>query len=176
MIIDWPGNIIPTAQGMPYLEQNSASGGRSLSGTERIIITNAGRWRWTVRLFIGTVDQVRAWRGLMAIAQGRGNPILVPYFDKTTDLATINGERAARASISAGILYNDSGDLTSHSDGTLLTDTIMPARVTQTKGAGVSIVRVSVFLWPFVQSGRLLFNQPAPLPGAQRRKHQWQHL
>lgn len=142
MIVDWPGNIIPVAQGVPYLEQNAASGGRSLSGTERIIITNAGRWRWSVRLFLGTVEQVRAWRGVMALVQGRGNPIMVPYFDQTTDLAAVNGERAARTSITAGIMYTESGDNVTHDDGTLLSDTVMPARATLTKGAGQSVVRL----------------------------------
>jgi len=116
-IYDWPLVLGNHGHTLPYLEKQVASSGATLSGNERVIGTDAGRWRYTLQTriwskkFAGDADRLLAWRGFMALVQGRLNLIRVPFFD-SSDFIAANG---LPASLTAGQIPYSNGKL--HSNG-----------------------------------------------------------
>lgn len=83
MAVRWP---IPLQANdvLWQLENQSRSGGASLTGSEQIVSSGAGRWRATVNINLVALqleDAVLSFRALMAQLEGRVGEILLPAFD-----------------------------------------------------------------------------------------------
>jgi hypothetical protein len=115
IIIDWPSALKPIHALMPYIENNTTSSGSSITGIERLVSTDAGRWRYGFRLTIKTVAHVMAWRSLMAQTETRANIIRVPIEDCRYDVAATSGLR----SLYRGKIQDVK---IPHSDGALFSD------------------------------------------------------
>jgi hypothetical protein len=90
-IIDWPANLTYFAADIPVLSQGLASAGAALTGQERFVATNAGRWRYGCRVRLETRDKVIAWRALLVQCQWRANRVRVPILDWFHSPAAVAG-------------------------------------------------------------------------------------
>jgi uncharacterized protein YaiE (UPF0345 family) len=66
------------------LTGSSASGGRSVSGSEQVIATSAGFWRAKFEIDVKDETKILAWRAFVAQLDGRAGVADVPVFDKFT--------------------------------------------------------------------------------------------
>lgn len=114
-IVDWPSTLKPQHNIIPYLEKHVASSGASLSGVERVLVTDAGRWRYGFSLPLRTRANVMAWKKFMVESEGRANIVRVPIcdFGIQTDIGT--GALTATVADNPGVSYSDG---TYHSDST----------------------------------------------------------
>lgn len=128
-IIDWPAALIKYQQVMPWLEKNVASSGASLSGVERVVATDAGRWRYGFSTMIWNkknvddVSRILAWRAFITLAEGRGNIIRVPINDIGVTRDIQFGAGIAVSADNPSLPYSDG---TYHSDGTGFTQAFSP--------------------------------------------------
>lgn len=90
-IIDWPANLSYFGADIPVLSQGLASAGAALTGQERFVATNAGRWRYGCRVRLNTRDKVIAWRALLVQCQWRANRVRVPILDWFNSPAAVAG-------------------------------------------------------------------------------------
>jgi hypothetical protein len=80
MAIAFPAGIWPTRI-MFDLELASRTGGASISGSEQVIASGAGRWRATASFSVRTEAQVLNWRGFRASLDGMAGAFDVSPFD-----------------------------------------------------------------------------------------------
>lgn len=113
-IIDWPSSLRPNNSVIPWIEGNVASAGASLTGQERVIQTDAGRWRYGFTVPIRTRNHALAWRALTGLTEGRAHLIRVPICDGLFDPAAVAGVRSA--------LVRDYRNGLPHGDGALFDD------------------------------------------------------
>ena len=78
----WPSVLKARAPAQFTPVPRSRGGGVSLSGVEQVVSSGAGIWKATIgNVAIRTSDQIRLWRSLQALLQGRVNPVLVSPCD-----------------------------------------------------------------------------------------------
>ncbi len=78
--INWPYAVFPKSA-MFHPENQSRSGGASLTGSEQVTISNSGRWRARTASPILTENSVLAWRAFVSLMEGRAGTVLVPKWD-----------------------------------------------------------------------------------------------
>lgn len=139
MIIDWPVGLTFKTQMWPMLVNRGASSGRSMTGAERVIFTDAGYWQLGATIRFQKQADVMAWKALLAMTEGRSNVIRFPVFDKQTTPADLAGTRATlQAAIdAAGVTYSDGA---THSDLTSLDQGLITANSTFAYTAGVTVM------------------------------------
>jgi len=81
MTIRFPANIRVHPRPSVTLAGTSVSGGRTLSGVERIKQGDAGYWRMSLPIIILNHDNILALRAIDAILGGRAGAIIVPVYD-----------------------------------------------------------------------------------------------
>lgn len=79
--MNWPLALPPWKVDF-FVDQPSRSGGASLTGSEQIIVSNAGRWRASVALTIRGEAANLALRAMVAALEGRAGTILVPMWER----------------------------------------------------------------------------------------------
>lgn len=79
--MDWPIALPPWKVDF-FVDQPSRSGGASLTGSEQIIVSNAGRWRASVTLTVRGEAANLALRAMVASLEGRAGTILVPVWER----------------------------------------------------------------------------------------------
>lgn len=142
-IVTWPGNLRPSSALIPVLEKNVASSGMSLAGTERIVATDAGRWRFGMRLALRNRDQMLSWRAIVAIAEGPATAFRVPVCDGLYDPAAVAGIRShlVRSIPANGITHSDGATF---SDGTGYAMALSYATTVATAAAGATSIRLTM--------------------------------
>ena len=78
--IAWPAAVFP-ATALFHPESQSRSGGLSMTGSEQLTISNAGRWRAALTMPVITGESVLAWRAFVSMMEGRAGTALVPKWD-----------------------------------------------------------------------------------------------
>lgn len=106
----FPPALLPSSVTF-HPESLSRSGGRSLTGSEQVVSSGAGRWRASMTFAIKGAASVQSYRAMLAALQGRTNTILVSPFDpyRPTDA---NGRRlsiVAAASLDGDYLFDQTG-------------------------------------------------------------------
>ena len=141
IIIDWPSVLRPTQATAPWLEANVASAGQSLTGQERFLVTDAGRWRHAISVPVRRREHVLAWRGLMAMTEGRAHVIRLPICDGLYDPLAVSGLRhqVVRGIPDSGIPHDDGAP---HSDGAGYGTALVHGVVTMTTAQGATSITV----------------------------------
>jgi hypothetical protein len=106
--IEWPAALVPSAA-MFHPDMPSRSGGASLSGSEQVNVSPAGRWRARLEIPVHTETKVLAHRALIAQLSGRAGTVLVPKWEmfgpKDSDGRRLNHRNAA----GPGSIFDGSG-------------------------------------------------------------------
>ena len=139
-VVNWPSSLRPNHSMIPMLERNTASAGVSISGQERLVATDAGRWRYGFRVPVRNRQQVLAWRALVAQAEGRSNLIRVPICDSQYDPARDVRSAIART-YPAGIPYSSG---TFHSSGMGFAISLVNATVASFAGIGATSITLAM--------------------------------
>src|SRR5690606_25294703 len=85
---------------MFHPENQSRSGGLSMTGSEQVTISNAGRWRARATSPILTEQSVLAWRSFVSLMEGRAGTVLVPKWDNY-GVRDMNGREFSDVSIAS---------------------------------------------------------------------------
>lgn len=78
--MQWPATIVPR-QAMFHPDTPSRSGGLSMTGSEQVTVSNAGRWRARIEAPIMEEESVLTLRAFLAQMQGRAGTVLVPKWE-----------------------------------------------------------------------------------------------
>lgn len=79
--IDWPSAVFPKSA--KFMGENqSRSGGMSMTGSEQLTISNSGRWRASATAPVLTEESVLAWRAFVSMMEGRAGTVLVPKWER----------------------------------------------------------------------------------------------
>lgn len=78
--ITWPSAIFP-AKALFHPENQSRSGGLSLTGSEQFTVSNAGRWRAKLTMPLLSDQSILSWRSFVSLMEGRAGTVLVPKWD-----------------------------------------------------------------------------------------------
>lgn len=78
--IAWPAALLPRKVEF-FPENQSRSGGISLTGSEQLTVSNSGRWRATVSVVIRGEARNLALRQFVAEMEGRVGTVLVPKWE-----------------------------------------------------------------------------------------------
>lgn len=108
--IDWPAAVFPKSA-MFHPDNTSRSGGLSMTGSEQITVSNAGRWRATATAPVLTEESVLAWRAFVSMMEGRAGTVLVPKWDNY-GVRNMNGRAFTDATIAGyadGLNFDLSG-------------------------------------------------------------------
>ncbi|MGV8951191.1 MAG: hypothetical protein ACOH2M_08805 [Cypionkella sp.] len=100
--INWPSAVFPRSA-MFHPENQSKSGGVSLTGSEQVTISNSGRWRAKATSPIMTEQSVLAWRAFVSLMEGRAGTVLVPKWDNYS-IRDMNGRQFSEV---GGATYED---------------------------------------------------------------------
>lgn len=102
--INWPAALLPRMVEFSP-ENQSKSGGLSMTGSEQLTISNAGRWRAKVTVSVRAESSNLALRAFVAAMEGRAGTVLVPKWERfrPTD---VNGRELAQVP-SAGYGCNE---------------------------------------------------------------------
>lgn len=92
--ISWPPLLIPR-QAAFTLDTMSRSGGLSMTGSEQITVSNAGRWKARLDIPVARENRVLALRSLLAQLEGRAGTVLVPKWERYGP-RDANGKRLAQ--------------------------------------------------------------------------------
>lgn len=79
--ISWPPLLIPR-QASFTLDVPSRSGGLSMTGSEQVTVSGAGRWRARLDVPLARENRILEYRALMAQLQGRAGTVLVPKWER----------------------------------------------------------------------------------------------
>lgn len=139
-VFDWPAVLRPNHSMVPVLERNNASAGVSVTGMERLLATDAGRWRYGFRVPVRNREQVLSWRALMALTEGRTFMVRVPVCDSLNDPAYAIRGAISRANPS-GIPHGDGG---MHDDGAGYALSLVNGTVAATANAGATSISVTM--------------------------------
>lgn len=80
-IVVWPAALQIIRRPKISLANASISGGRALTGRERVRYSDAGYWRMSLSFRLVGSAQILAWRAVLARLKGRANVLEVPLFD-----------------------------------------------------------------------------------------------
>lgn len=97
--ITWPAAVFP-ARAMFHPDTQSRSGGQSMTGSEQITVSNAGRWRATLTMPVLTNESILSWRAFISMMEGRAGTCLVPKWDNY-GVRNVNGREFNEAPIAA---------------------------------------------------------------------------
>lgn len=78
--LSWPAAVFP-AKALFHPENQSRSGGLSLTGSEQLTASNAGRWRAALTMPVLNDESILAWRAFVSMMEGRAGTALVPKWD-----------------------------------------------------------------------------------------------
>ena len=81
MTLSLPWNLSPSRSIFSPVN-TSRSGGASMSGSERVVQSNAGHWACTLEIPVYHEEKILAYRAFMAGVEGRGVDVLVPCMTK----------------------------------------------------------------------------------------------
>lgn len=142
-IFDWPARLKPNNATIPWLEGNVASAGPSLSGQERFIASDAGRWRYGFTVPLRKRDDVLAWRAITGLVEGRAYLIRVPICDGLFDPAAVAGIRSSLlASIGSNGVPHSNGAYFSNGAGYAVS--LSTATVAAFAGQGATSIRITM--------------------------------
>ncbi|MCA0401285.1 MAG: hypothetical protein LCH38_10775 [Proteobacteria bacterium] len=79
-VIYWPANLKPLDVTLGEAGR-AVSGGRTLSGVERLTQSDAGFWRMSLTFQLRKSAHILTWRAVLAQLGGRAGRIIVPAFD-----------------------------------------------------------------------------------------------
>lgn len=79
--INWPLAVFPKSA-MFHPENQSRSGGLSMTGSEQLTVSNASRWRAKTTSPVLTEESVLAWRSFVSLMEGRAGTCLVPKWER----------------------------------------------------------------------------------------------
>ena len=79
--IAWPAAVFPKSA-MFHPDSQSKSGGLSMTGSEQLTVSNAGRWRASLTAPIMTEESVLSWRAFVSMMEGRAGTCLVPKWER----------------------------------------------------------------------------------------------
>ncbi len=103
---EWPELLRHHADSEPWLENQARSAGRTFTGQERIVGSDAGFWRYQITTMAWGPEQIVLWRHLMAQVEGRLGVIRMPIWDQRQDVVALSGLESVRQAIpAAGIPY-----------------------------------------------------------------------
>lgn len=148
-IIDWPGTLVPVHTATPWLEKQIASSGATLTGQERVVVTDAGRWRYAMSVPIRKPQQVLAFRALMALTQGKAGLIRVPFCDCRQDVSA--GLPLPKAAPN-GVAHSDGAP---HADGTGYEQVAITAMVATSAATGATSVQLTLPSYITLQPGQM---------------------
>ena len=81
-IIYWPDALLkPASRPMLSLAGQSTSGGRALSGIERVRVADAPVWRMAFPLRLRGSAEILTWRAILAKLKGRSNVVSIPVYE-----------------------------------------------------------------------------------------------
>lgn len=93
----WPANLFPSSVGFEIVGQ-SASGGRSDTGFEQVVVGSAG-YLTAILKFVGLQfrkpERTLAARAMKAHLRGRANSVYMPIYDRWNSPAALAGEDSA---------------------------------------------------------------------------------
>ncbi|QIB32630.1 hypothetical protein [Ancylobacter pratisalsi] len=102
MTVEWPEILKPTRITDPYLAGSYTSGGRTSSGLEQRVYSDAGYWRLSYSIPIRNRAQVLAWRA-MAGRLAAGEDMLVRVYDMHRTDGALGDVQEARVAADAAI-------------------------------------------------------------------------
>lgn len=108
--IEWPRTLRRTASTFHPLTL-TRSGGRSMTGAEQIVASDAGYWTASIAVMIRNTAELHLWRAIQAQILGRTSTIY------------IGPENQIRQPAAAGAGYVIPSGATTHSDGSRFSDT-----------------------------------------------------
>jgi hypothetical protein len=76
--ISWPTKVLPPQNVMFSRKQMSRSGGPSIAGNEQVVSSATDMWRAKLGIKVTRFEQILAFRGMMAQADGRVGTWLIP--------------------------------------------------------------------------------------------------
>lgn len=79
--MEFPGALRPSRPATFHPENPSRSGGISLTGSEQVTISPAGRWRATLELPVYSELTALAYRAFIAQLEGKAGTVLVPKWE-----------------------------------------------------------------------------------------------
>lgn len=79
--IAWPAALNKPVDFHNYHLDSDTSGGVALGGGEQFVVSSGARWGAKGRWFVGSAEQVLAWRSLRSQLKGRANAAVLPNFD-----------------------------------------------------------------------------------------------
>ncbi|GAB4071780.1 hypothetical protein KHC28_00455 [Ancylobacter sonchi] len=94
--MNWPAVLVPKGVG-PELRGSSKSGGRTGTGRQQQVFSQAGYWEFAYSIQICNRAQVLAWRALKANLRSGGDVLLKVYDLHTADGALNEGEASTLA-------------------------------------------------------------------------------
>lgn len=97
--ISWPALLIPR-QASFQIDVPSRSGGLSMTGSEQVTVSNAGRWKARLDIPLARENRVLAMRALLAQLEGRAGTVLVPKWERYGP-RDANGKRLAQLATAA---------------------------------------------------------------------------
>lgn len=89
----WPGTLVPSSV-LFHPNIPSASGGPSITGSEQIVFSSAGRWRAKINLKVVSSQsrkKLLSARALLAHLKGRSNTVFVPVYDDSNAPSPLAG-------------------------------------------------------------------------------------
>jgi hypothetical protein len=92
--ISWPPLLIPR-QASFQIDVPSRSGGLSMTGSEQVTVSAAGRWKARLDVPLARENRILAMRGLLAQLEGRAGTVLVPKWERYGP-RDANGKRMAQ--------------------------------------------------------------------------------
>lgn len=112
MSVPFPAILVPSSVTQPRILGASRSGGPSITGSEQVIVSDAGRWAWSMTIPLVREEWIVSFRGFMASLDGRAGEFEVGPFDAYAP-RDLNGRRlspigtAPLASNDGGLLFHD---------------------------------------------------------------------
>jgi hypothetical protein len=80
MPVNWPWPVVPK-QARWALVSASRSSGRSITGSEQVVVSGAGFWKVSFEIDLGTESRMVPWRAFIAQLNGRSGVADIPAFD-----------------------------------------------------------------------------------------------
>lgn len=147
--IFWPTTILKPMAGKSKIVAATISGGRSISGLEQVVQSDAGYWRLTMaQIRIGNNEALRTYNVIEATLQGRGGTALVPFLDcHRAPWPVINGVTVTSNGSqpwSDGTLFND---------GTGWLDPVIIADMVDEVAAGATTATIRIIVGSALLAG-----------------------